>query len=434
MKKYVWARVLIVCIIVIIGTTMSHGVGDINIVLNDELLECEVKPIIIEGRTLVPIRLILEKLGMTVEWDGENRIVNAKKDGVELVIPINGNVAYKNNEKILLDVPAIIIENRTLVPIRFVAESIDMTVAWDGTSRSVLMYNDSHPIADNSNDVIEKGLRGIRLGMTENEIVKELGEPSRKDYSKYGFTWYIYNDDYSKYVQIGVDKDEVVAMYSNADCWEVLNIGIGSSKESVADGFGKELQLFNLGNKYYPVSNYNGEKGLFFKDNQYVTFFFDKVDNDSVAGVLIANEEQQKTFIINDIEDTGLIAENYEEQIFDLVNSVRVRNGLGALQWNELAAFVAREHSNNMVEYDFFSHTDQDVNSPMDRMKAAQVEYMRMAENIVMGVQTSYDAVNYLMNSPLHRLNIFGEYNYLGVGVDFKETKKLVVTQDFYFQ
>ena len=103
-------------------------------------LESDVYPKIENDRTLVPMRAIFESLGATIDWDGENRIVTATRDGITISLAIGSNTLYKNSEEIYVDVPAKIENDRTLVPLRVVSESLDCTVEWNKAERTVNIY------------------------------------------------------------------------------------------------------------------------------------------------------------------------------------------------------------------------------------------------------------------------------------------------------
>ncbi|KMZ41564.1 MULTISPECIES: copper amine oxidase N-terminal domain-containing protein [Bacillales] len=101
-------------------------------------------PIINQGRTLVPIRPIAESLGFEVKWNEQTRTVtiNKGKDNIRLVV--TQKIANKNGQTIKLDVPAQIVNKRTVVPVRFIAEALSYKVEWDPKTQTVL-------IADNVN-------------------------------------------------------------------------------------------------------------------------------------------------------------------------------------------------------------------------------------------------------------------------------------------
>ena len=95
----------------------------ITVMVDGKFVEFDVPPTIIDGRTLVPVRGIFEALGATVEWDQATKTASSTlgKDSVSLTL--GSNIMKKNNEEITLDVPATIIDGRTLVPARAIAEA-----------------------------------------------------------------------------------------------------------------------------------------------------------------------------------------------------------------------------------------------------------------------------------------------------------------------
>lgn len=92
----------------------------------------DVPPVIKQGRTLIPVRAITEGLGAQVEWNAEDQTVTIKKDGVEIVFNLKTGVVQVNGVAQTIDVPATLISNRTMVPLRFIAEQLKLKVAYDG--------------------------------------------------------------------------------------------------------------------------------------------------------------------------------------------------------------------------------------------------------------------------------------------------------------
>lgn len=107
-----------------------------KVLLNNSMLSFDVPPIIENGRTLVPLRTIFEALGASVRWDGETQTVIAEKADTEIKLAIGGQ-AYKNGQPVSLDVPAKIVDGRTLVPLRFVSEAMGCQVMWDDNTNTV---------------------------------------------------------------------------------------------------------------------------------------------------------------------------------------------------------------------------------------------------------------------------------------------------------
>lgn len=107
----------------------------------------------------------------------------------------------------------------------------------------------------------------------------------------------------------------------------------------------------------------------------------------------------------------------YEQEVFDLVNQIRAENGLEPFVYNVTLAQVARAHSQDMIDRNFFSHTNPDGEDPFDRMRDNGLSFSMAAENIAAGQRTPEEVVNSWMNSEGHRANILGGCEELGVGL-----------------
>jgi hypothetical protein len=131
MRKFVITGLAVVFVLLVsAGTALAAP----RVILNGQELVFNVPPVIEQGRTLVPLRVIFEALGANVNWDGRTRTVTATKDGTEIKLIIGGR-AYKNNQPVALDVPAKIVNGRTLVPLRFVSEALGAKVNWDAKTQ-----------------------------------------------------------------------------------------------------------------------------------------------------------------------------------------------------------------------------------------------------------------------------------------------------------
>lgn len=116
---------------------------DINVTLSGEKVEFDVQPVKENDRVLVPMRAIFEKLGATVNWDEETSTAIAVKGDKVIIIQIDNSKAFVNTEIKELDVPARLISDRTLVPIRFVSEALDCNVDWNENEQTVIIVPNS---------------------------------------------------------------------------------------------------------------------------------------------------------------------------------------------------------------------------------------------------------------------------------------------------
>lgn len=90
-----------------------------------------------ETYTMIPVRGLSEALDAYVGWDADNKKITVNKDGDEVVMYLDGDVAYINGEERYLDAPATLLNNRTMIPLRFIMEAFNISVNWDGNTRTV---------------------------------------------------------------------------------------------------------------------------------------------------------------------------------------------------------------------------------------------------------------------------------------------------------
>lgn len=109
----------------------------IKVFLNGKQLEFDVEPMLINNRTMVPMRVIFEALGAKVDWDNTTRTAIGETKETTIKIAIGKDYLLKNDNIVVLDSPAIIVSGRTLVPVRAIAESLDCKVEWYGDTRAV---------------------------------------------------------------------------------------------------------------------------------------------------------------------------------------------------------------------------------------------------------------------------------------------------------
>lgn len=136
MKKYVLAGLL--CVNLLLTNVSSFSMNsDIKVVVNNTQLKLEVPPQIQNGRTLVPLRAIFEALGAIVNWDGKTGTITGKKENTTVILKLNTKEAKVNDKMVQLESPAVSVNGRTLVPVRFISESLGMNVKWDSVNRTV---------------------------------------------------------------------------------------------------------------------------------------------------------------------------------------------------------------------------------------------------------------------------------------------------------
>lgn len=147
MKIIKKAICLCLIMLIILSTAAIAKEEPIKIFVNKGIIPSDQAPIIKNSRVLVPIRVIAEQLGADVSYDSGEKRVNINKDDISMTLVIGGDtIWYSDKEKsgpVAIDVPAMIKNGRTMVPLRAVAELFDMNVEWDERKRAVYLGNNT---------------------------------------------------------------------------------------------------------------------------------------------------------------------------------------------------------------------------------------------------------------------------------------------------
>lgn len=145
MKKF------LLTLIAMMSICSTAYAANVDVQLNGQIIDFtdengnKVEAQIVNSRTMVPMRKIFEMLGAEINWDGETKTVLASKDGTNIKLQINNEIAevQKNGkvESIKLDSKPVLINNRTMVPLRFISESLDKQVGWDAKNQTAIIID-----------------------------------------------------------------------------------------------------------------------------------------------------------------------------------------------------------------------------------------------------------------------------------------------------
>jgi len=113
-------------------------IKDLTVTVGEQSVDFgDAVPVFIKERTLVPLRAIFEAMGATVDWDSETRTIFASRKDRSIKLFIDKSIALVDNQEVLLEAPAIIFKERTLVPLRFIGEAFDGIVDWNSKTKTV---------------------------------------------------------------------------------------------------------------------------------------------------------------------------------------------------------------------------------------------------------------------------------------------------------
>ena len=120
-------------------TVVKLTIGQTTGYINGAAKTLDAAPIIRESRTMLPVRFVAEAFGATVGWDGATSTATVKTADTTIEITIGATTAKVNGQTVTLDAPAFIENSRTYLPVRFVAENLGASVAWDGATSTATL-------------------------------------------------------------------------------------------------------------------------------------------------------------------------------------------------------------------------------------------------------------------------------------------------------
>lgn len=137
---------------------------NISLTVNGEKVETQVPPTIIDGRTMVPVRDIFEACGAKVNWDANTKTITGEKGNTTVVMQIDSNMLFINEDVTEMDATPVIIDGRTLAPARYVAESFGGIVDWDAENKVVMI-----DVADDDEEITETTTEATTVTETTTE-------------------------------------------------------------------------------------------------------------------------------------------------------------------------------------------------------------------------------------------------------------------------
>ncbi|MDX8044906.1 CAP domain-containing protein [Gracilibacillus sp. S3-1-1] len=269
------------------------------------------------------------------------------------------------------------------------------------------------------------------VGRKVEEFELLYGEPVRKDTSLYGYDWWIYNDD-DVYVQIAVQDDVIISMYSNSDNLDFSPLTIGQEREEIKEIYSlqDEIEFEHL--RFKLTENDLLERPIVqLTEELFAQLYIDQF-TEKLAGIRIVNKEvlelirpyelfywgEVKELVEPNKEEWEEVESGLEQQIFDLTNEVRRLYDVGELVWDEDSHHAAKTHSEDMYTENYFSHYSLNGDGLKERLLAANAHYLSAGENIAAHYIDAPAVIHGWLNSEGHREALLkAEYTHLGVGV-----------------
>ncbi len=297
--------------------------------------------------------------------------------------------------------------------------------------------NEQSYLVNSRNNTYEIPQTGILSLMEKGvqEVVALFGEPTRVDLSAFGYEWWIYDNSEDKYMQVAVQNEQVVSIYALGTDLVLEPFAIGQRIDQLYQTFNPEITVdveYNDTSFQFELSEEDlGMRPLIKIGDVYAQVYIDKFTG-LVSSVRFMTDEvlvlQRPYEMIyrgelpeaTDLQEDewALVDQGNEQQILSITNIIRNRFALNKVMWDEETAEVARLHSLDMFENEFFAHESPDNGNLSDRLDKGEVVFQGAGENIAAKYVDGVAAFEGWLNSKGHRDTLLNkDYTDLGVGV-----------------
>ena len=288
--------------------TVNMRIGDSQMTVNGEVSELDSPPVIIDSRTLVPIRAIVEALDGKVQWYGETKTaVLQNKDGKSVTLTINSTEALQTGEKVQLDTPPVIINGRTMLPIRFVAESFGYKTDWNADDKSIVISDGEISETETKPETKAFDLTGYE----ENFIARDA---SGKEY----YMMYRESEDAEPvaYLKIKDKNGKDIAVYKEMDVWGTV----------YADKSGKNITIaYNSEDESYTIVTNGTEKKAAIGDSYLPTDEDGNTYENPDSDALVVKDKSGK--VVGEYTATGESWVYYVDEAGSTIYTVTARDG-----------------------------------------------------------------------------------------------------------
>ena len=383
------------------------------------------RPVIINGRVLVPIRDVFEELGFQVRWDSATETAILSNAQYTVHVPLNRYTFTTNGISHVLDVPAQIINDRTMLPIRALVESVGYMAEWDSANNTAVITS----VRAN----VDLSARTIRIDGTDFTRAQFYNSFAVDGYIRFNFAGYEYGAFFDRYAGVQsfdsfTTMGTTILMRSSADndysqpTPPQHDIYIPSEPEVPA---------------YVPAPvatpgfvDINGIAPVEKSDAEWRAVLQGTTSSFSVPNRRLTDTEMQNW--IDEYNSLGGM-NAFELEIVRLTNEIRVAYGLEQLELDLQRSLVARLHSQTMVDLSLpLGHS---VGPYRGATGIAIAWGLRASSgNGQRGRMTPAGVLYVLMGSPIHRANILTEdWTHIGVG-SFGSTHYQILGNDEIFQ
>ena len=241
MKKKLFVTIMLTLLIFSCFLQPVLASEPITLEINGLIITPNVAPVIENGTTLVPLRIISENLGAKVTWEMETQSILIEKENSVIMLEIGKTSVLVNNQAKTMTLAPKIINGSTMVPIRFVSENLGVFVNWDGDSRTVQISNTGKFVKPIVSKYDELTVKFIDVGQADSILLSCGGEALLIDGGNKG------------------DSQKIYTVLRDAGIKHLKAIIVTHAHEDHCGGIAAALTACSADTVYSPVTLYDSE-------------------------------------------------------------------------------------------------------------------------------------------------------------------------------
>lgn len=280
---------------------------EINIFFDNEKIEFAINPVYINDTLMVPMRQFFESLDANVNWIHDSREILAYRGNMFIKLQIENGSAYKNGKEISLNAAPIIKENRTLVPLRFIANTFDMKIKKD--ENNIYIQNNYR---DNIYTFLGKTFYK-KYYLKDEEIEFSLPYNWNKK-TEYDYTYSLYD----------VQKYKLNISVSRLDEGQSLNTYINNIKKQLLEHYGKKITISKTNE--LTKNNIDYKVLYLYEDENEIESESNTLDLKFANNILYFFEYNKKVFLYNFNYTDNIQEKDAVGLTNNIINSIKISN------------------------------------------------------------------------------------------------------------
>lgn len=265
------------------GKHHAYAAKEVKIEIDGkEMVPKDMPAVIIDGRTMLPMRQIAQELGCEVNWNEAAQQIYVMRESDIIVFTVNSKAGYENGKEFTMDVPATIVNDRTMLPVRALADALHLNIKWDDPNRTVSIQSGDTFVKDEP--------KAPESGQTTAGTLTGIQTPSAKDADQ---TFTIQADGpMGRYEKTFVDDQKIVLDFYGAK--SSLPGEITKTNSDIVTGIRTATHENNGDSFTRVVFDLSGKKDYEVKqsaDKKNITISFGKTTVDKISAVHSQNKD-----------------------------------------------------------------------------------------------------------------------------------------------